>query len=611
MDIAPSFLPGSACAEARKISMYGPAAPSIWQKLDEQDKLAAGGYITLVEYQTLRKTIHGLHVKNPRPYGEKPMMINTQTQDMLIHSTGSRRRTFQQRINRIAQLASSGFAILLASLLFTGCASVPKDYPRTSSTAFTDYLNTSVGQLYEEAAVEHPGESGFAIIRYGRPAFTSRVALTELAEKTLDVQYYIWEADATGRLLAERLIRAADRGVRVRLLLDDLTTAGRDNLIAAMDAHPNIEIHIFNPFANRDARALDFVVDLGRVNHRMHNKLMVMDNAVAIVGGRNIGNHYFDVATDANFRDLDIAAAGPVVREISNVFDHFWNGDWSVPIRALLDRPYTGEDLAAVREILQERIARDDYPYPLDQDADALKSELVSIRDSFIWAPGQIIWDDPAAVKEGIQEGKLLTALHNKVESLQEELLIESAYFVVKDRGVESARRLRERGVRVRVLTNSLASNDVLAAHAGHAERRKQLVENGVELYEMRPDAGAVKKQMFSGESKASLHTKAMVFDRESVFIGSYNLDPRSASINTEAGLYVASPELARQVIEYMDVGVQPDNSYRVLLDEDGDLLWVTEDAGMEVRYHKDPGSTFWQRFMSGFIILLPVEHQL
>jgi len=512
---------------------------------------------------------------------------------------------------RYVQYFRAAFVILLASLLFTGCASVPKDYPKSPSTAFTDYLDTSVGQLFEEAAAQHPGESGFAIIRYGRPAFTSRVALSDLAEKTLDVQYYIWEADATGRLLADRLIRAADRGVRVRLLLDDLTTAGRDHLIAAMDVHPNIEIHIFNPFANRETRALDFIVDLDRVNHRMHNKLMVMDNAVAIVGGRNIGNHYFDVATDANFRDLDIAAAGPVVREISNVFDHFWNGEWSVPIRALVDRTYTQEDLAEVRNLLQERISRDDYPYPLDQDADALKAELISIRDSFIWAPGQIVWDDPAEVKEGIKEGNLVTAFRKKLETIQDELLMEAAYFVVLDRGVESVRRLTERGVRVRALTNSLASNDVLAAHAGYAENREALVASGLELYEMRPDAGMARKKLIYGESKAALHTKALVFDRESVFIGSFNLDPRSASINTEAGLYVESPELARQVIEYMEVGVQPENSYRVLLDEEGDLVWLTEDDGMEVHYHEDPGSTFWQRFMSGFIILLPVEHQL
>jgi putative cardiolipin synthase len=200
---------------------------------------------------------------------------------------------------------------------------------------------------------------------------------------------------------------------------------------------------------------------------------------------------------------------------------------------------------------------------------------------------------------------------HRKLDTLQKEVLIEAAYFVTRDRGVEIAKQLNERGVRVRVLTNSLASNDVLAAHAGYAKRRKELLANGVELYEMRPDAGVIKKKVIPGKSKAALHTKAIVFDRESVFIGSFNLDPRSADINTEAGLYVESPELARHVIAYMDEGVRPENSYRVLLDEDGDLIWVTEVDGAEVRYHEDPESTFGQRFISGFIMMLPVEDQL
>jgi len=271
--------------------------------------------------------------------------------------------------------------MLLIGFSLTSCATLPEDYPRTSSTAFPDYLDTSVGQLFEETAARHPDKSGFAIIRYGRQAFTARIALTELAEKSLDVQYYIWEEDATGRILADRLIQAADRGVRVRILVDDISLAGRDARVAAVDAHPNIEIRVFNPFANRDKRGFDFLIDLNRVNHRMHNKLMVMDNAVAIVGGRNIGNHYFGVATDANFRDLDIAAAGPVVRDTSRVFDHFWNGDWAVPIAALVKRPYTENDIKAFREIVKERIEEEKYPYPLDQDVDDLKSELTSIRD--------------------------------------------------------------------------------------------------------------------------------------------------------------------------------------------------------------------------------------
>ena len=238
-------------------------------------------------------------------------------------------------------LAEALFTAPVARPSSRGCATLPEDYPRTTSTAFHEYLDTGVGQLFEEAAVQHPGKSGFAIIRHGRMAFTARIALTALAEKSLDVQYYIWEGDATGRILADRLVEAADRGVRVRVLVDDINLAGKDAIVAAMDAHPNIEIRVFNPFAHRDTRMFDFLIDLNRINHRMHNKLMVMDNAVAIVGGRNIGDHYFDVATDANFRDLDIAAAGPVVRDTSDVFDHFWNGDWAVPISALVKRPPT------------------------------------------------------------------------------------------------------------------------------------------------------------------------------------------------------------------------------------------------------------------------------
>jgi putative cardiolipin synthase len=543
----------------------------------------------------------------------KMMTVNSTLVDS--NCTGSRAtlclRQPSHGIGRGSAVLKSCCLLLLTLVFLAGCATVPQDYPRTESAAFQDYLDTSVGQLFEETAVQHPGESGFALMRYGRPAFTARIALADLAEKTLDAQYYIWEADATGRILAERLIQAADRGVRVRLLVDDINLAGRDDNVAAMDAHPNIEIRIFNPFAHRKARVFDFLTDLGRINHRMHNKVMVMDNAVAIVGGRNIGNDYFGVATDANYRDLDIAAAGPVVREISNVFDYFWNGDWAVPIAALVDRPFTEADLRNARQTLHDLIANHAYPYPLDQDVAALESELRSMRDQFIWAPGQIVWDDPAAISQGIKEGSVNKAFHKKIPTLQRELLMESAYFVPRDRAVEIAKKLTERGVRIRVLTNSLASNDVIAAHAGHAKRRDELIAAGVEVYEYRPDSRIGKTRAWRGESKAALHTKAIVFDRESVFIGSFNLDPRSSDINTEAGLYVESPELAEQLVAYMDEGVRPENSYRVLLDEDGDLYWVTEVDGAEVRYDKDPESTFWQRFEAGFIMILPVEQQL
>jgi putative cardiolipin synthase len=500
--------------------------------------------------------------------------------------------------------------------MFAGCATMlPTDVQRTPSTAFADYDSTTTGRLFEEAALQHPGQSGFALIRKGQPAFTGRIAMTAMAEKSLDLQYYIWEADTTGRILALRLVEAADRGVRVRLLVDDINLTGRDAPIAALNAHPNIEIRIFNPFAHRGSRLFGFMTDFDRLNHRMHNKLIVADNALAIVGGRNIGNHYFGVHTDANFRDLDIATAGPIVRDLSNIFDRFWNGDWSYPISALVDRPYTEVDLRATVAAAREMISKDDYPFPLDLDVENLIAQMAEIRDSFVWAPGQVVWDDPSTVEKGREAAVMYDAIARKIAGLKEELLIESAYFVVLDRGVRAAKELQEKGVRLRVLTNSLASNDVVAAHAGYAKRRKALVENGVELYELRPDSRSTTvkdKRIFAhGESKAALHTKAMVFDRDSVFVGSYNLDPRSAAINTEMGLFVESTELARQLIAYMDEGVLPYNSYRLTLDEKGDLVWSTQKDGIPVDYTQEPETTFWQRFTSGFIKMLPVEGQL
>ena len=501
-------------------------------------------------------------------------------------------------------------ALVLAAAL-ASCASLPTDYPRESSEAFQDHQDTLIGGRVAKGAAQHPGKSGFALLRHGRPAFTGRIAFTALAEKTLDVQYYIWEDDATGHILAQRLLEAADRGIRVRVLLDDINLKGRDDHIAALDAHPNIEIRLFNPFAHRSARALDFIVDFGRVNHRMHNKLIVMDNAFAIVGGRNIGNHYFQVDEHANFRDLDIVAAGPVVREISSVFDHFFNGEWSIPIAALVDKPQTAQDLQEARSAQAKMIASENYPHPLDQDVAELSVEITDMVDKLIWAPGRVIWDDPKSIQETGSTSRMQEALHKRVARLEEELLIESAYFVVRDRALDALRTLSERGVRVRILTNSLISNDVLAAHAGYAERRKELVANGAEVYELREDADAVNQRVIAGTSKAALHTKAIVFDRHDIFIGSFNLDPRSGDINTEAGLYVESPELARQLMVFMEEGVTPQSSYRVTLDESGDLMWTAEEGGEVITFHKDPGSTWWQRFQSGFIEILPVEDQL
>lgn len=511
-----------------------------------------------------------------------------------------------------------GFALVFLTIviMLTGCATtLPKDVQRTPSTAFADHETTPTGRLFDKKAQQHPGKSGFTIISKGRRAFTGRIAMTAIAEKTIDLQYYIWEADTTGRILALRLIEAADRGVRVRILLDDHTLEGRDPGIAAMDAHPNIEIRVFNPFAHRGWRLFGFLTDFDRINHRMHNKLVVMDNALAIVGERNIGDHYFGVEPDTNFRDLDVAVAGPIVREFSRVFDYFWNGDWSYPIAALVEQPYTEADLSEAVATAREKINKEKYPYPLDEDVQKLVGQLGEIRDRMIWAPGRVVWDNPYLIEEGEKVDDIQEAIYRKLETLDEELLVESAYFVARERRIEMVKKLVEKGVRVRILTNSLASTDVVAAHGGYASGRKQLIENGAELYELRPDAVSktvTEKRYFGrGRSRAALHTKAIVFERKDVFIGSFNWDPRAGEINTEVAFYVKNEELARRVIAYMDEGVLPENSYRVLLDDDGDLVWITEKDGQEVRYTMEPESTFWQRFVSGFVQMLGIEDQL
>jgi putative cardiolipin synthase len=301
-----------------------------------------------------------------------------------------------------------------------------------------------------------------------------------------------------------------------------------------------------------------------------------------------------------------------VVREASGVFDHFWNSAWAVPIRAFVDRPATEADLYAAIQTGREQIAREPYPYPLDQDVAGLKSTLTAIFDQFIWAPGHMIFDDPNEITAVGRTVTMTESFYRRIDRLTSELLIEVPYLVVRAPGLAAVKRLRDRGVRIRILTNSLASNDVLAAHAGHAEHRDELIAAGVELYELRAEPAVKKRTSYlSGSSRSTLHAKVMVFDRKDVFIGSLNLDPRSGDINTEAGLYIESPELAAQVMAYMDEGVLPQDAYRVLLDGDGDLYWVTETGGKTERYDRDPKSTLWQRAKARFIRMLPVRDQL
>jgi putative cardiolipin synthase len=503
---------------------------------------------------------------------------------------------------------------LAMAMLLGGCGTtVNWDHPRQPSTAFAQPEATTIGGLFQEAANRHPGLSGFSLVSDGDRAFTARLAMADLAEKTLDAQYYIWDGDTTGRILADRLIHAADRGVRVRLLLDDhYQNEEGDFRISAIDAHPNIEVRFFNPVENRRWRNWSFLSDFGRVNHRMHNKLFIMDNAVGIAGGRNIADTYFGVRPDQNFRDLDVAMTGPVIRDLSSSFDLFWNSEWAIPVGAVVEEDLSAEAYQSLRQRLTDRISEAGYPYPVEEQIADLRTRLVDIRDGLVWAPSRVLVEDPARVGGDDGDMVITDAILQRIGTTKREMLVESPYVILLDHGIEEVRQLAARGVKVRILTNSAATNDVLAAQAGYANIREDLLEAGVELYELRPDSNMKRKwSIAAGKSRAALHAKALVFDRETVFLGSFNFDPRSRFINTEIGIMIESPEIARQLAAFMDEGISAGSAFHVTLDGDGDLVWRAETAGKVVEFDADPETSFWHRRLIGLVGLLPIDEQL
>jgi putative cardiolipin synthase len=508
--------------------------------------------------------------------------------------------------------------LLLAMLLLAGCATaLPTDYKRPVSTALADPEETELGRFFQQEISAHPGESGMILVPTGEWAFRARAGLANQSEKTIDVQYYIWEDDTAGLILAERILRAADRGVRVRMLIDHVTTGKADFRMARMDRHPNIEIRLFNPFTQRSFRSLELLFGLRRLNHRMHNKSFTVDNAIAIVGGRNIGDNYFGIGTAENFRDLDLAVVGPVVQDISASFDKYWNSEFSVPVSAVIGEQFNEEELQERQKKLHRWVAElEEFPYPIDTTGDSVMSRLEALRGDFIWAPARVLYDEPDKLQTRNED--VMAHLIELGKHKESELLIESAYVIPGPGNVERVRINKEKGIRQRLLTNSLATNDVAAAHAGYAKYRRDLIRNGLEVYELRPDAASEKKNwsLLAGRSRASLHTKAGVVDREVVAIGSFNIDPRSTALNTEIVILVNSAALAAQVIEFMDNGVQPQNSYHVILETDIEtgaerLVWITENEGKQVRYYSEPEVGLWRRFSTWFIGLLPIEKNL
>ena len=506
------------------------------------------------------------------------------------------------------------FCLIAVVAALGGCATVDFDHPKPASRALTDTGDTYLGKKLGGLQEQHSGEAGFHPLSNGIDALAARLLLAERAERSIDVQYYLIKKDIVGPTFINALLRAADRGVRVRLLLDDIFTGGYDAGMAGLDSHPNFEIRIFNPFARRSARFMDGITSFSRINRRMHNKSFTVDNRITIIGGRNIADEYFGAREDAKFGDLDVVGIGPVVNDVSNMFDSYWNHERAAPIAAFARMP---DDPAAELERVRTELEQAQEQVRTSKYADAVRDQLLEYVETdasaIVWAPYTLVVDSPdkAFKKKAKEAASITTPLRESLLSATTEAIIISPYFVPRKTGVEAISELQRNGINVTIITNSLAANNQSSVHAGYAPSRKPLLKSGVRILEVRADADVPGSEIVAASgAKATLHTKAFIVDRREVFIGSFNFDPRSANINTELGVIIRSPELADHFADLVEAALAK-QTWEVFLNEKGKLRWRGLENGQEVILDKEPQTTWSQRFAAGFMRLLPIRSQL
>ena len=514
----------------------------------------------------------------------------------------------------------SGVAMAWLAMALMACSPPRPGGVKQASHALPPTMNTSGARYVHAEVAGHMHQSGFRLLTRSSNALMSRISLADHAQHSIDLQYYIFNNDSTGRLVAQRLLAAADRGVRVRLLLDDINTGDSVEMLDALDAHPNIEVRLFNPFATRNpsmlSKATQFLLDAHRLNRRMHNKSFIVDGNVAIVGGRNIGNDYFDAGDATNFRDLDLIAIGPVVKQASQAFDEYWNCEASYPVTAF-GKHADQHDLAALRKALAHDtrvFAQSDYAQAtLDEDFNGATADRPG---KWFWGPANLVADQPEKIEATTDQPELRIGpdIRAMTDSAQHSVLLISPYFIPGDSGTRYISGLAERGITVKVLTNSLASSDEPAVYSGYSRYRQPLLKSGVQLYELRPAEGAPQPATSGGTSSGvSLHAKAIVVDSRKVFIGSMNMDARSKLLNTEMGIIVDSAPLAEAVTSFFDTATLPTSAYQVVLipagtPDAGDLQWRASKDGQAVIYDHDPDATMQRRAEVQLLKLLPIE---
>ncbi|HLS80937.1 MAG TPA: phospholipase D family protein [Steroidobacter sp.] len=470
-------------------------------------------------------------------------------------------------------------------------------------------------RLLAPQIAEHPGKSGARLLSQGAEALAIRAASARAAVRSIDLQYYIWRNDSSGRLLVQELLHAADRGVHVRLLLDDMDARSRDQLLVAFDRHKEIEVRVFNPFRTRHGvlrTARELLVRASRLNHRMHNKSWIVDGRLAIVGGRNIGDEYFAASDDMNFIDMDVAVVGRAVEDAIDVFEEYWNSKTVRPIRRFRRLRRTQLTLDALRARVAAANAAQPSASATPAPADIPPDGLDGLR-RLEWSGVRIVADDPRKAQRGrSRRPGVLEEVVAAFESARRELLIISPYLVPGPGGTATLRQIARRGVRVVILTNSLAATDVAAVHSGYSRYRNALIDGGIELYELKASAaGLDERRIGVGASRASLHTKAIVVDDARILVGSFNLDPRSAQLNCEMGVWLDAAPLVRELRDAFASAISPRRSYRLSLDASGGTRWSEECDGRTVEHTRDPHASLGRRLLTCVLSGLPIESHL
>jgi putative cardiolipin synthase len=521
--------------------------------------------------------------------------------------------------------------IVLISFL-SACSSLPENFTKEESYVLSDTSHSALGQKAAVLLGEETKTSQMYLLNEGLDAFFSRMFLLKKAQHSIDVQYFIWHADLIGKLLFNEMLVAADRGVRVRILLDDINIDDDvADILTAMDQHENITVHLFNPFTSRSLRFTEFITDGYRVNRRMHNKSFTVDGQVTVVGGRNIGSEYFSADEESNFTDIDVMAIGPIVMDIENQFDLYFNSEAVYPINVFDYNHATTQDLDRIRAELQSfREKQDDSKYANDiRSSKVFKywKEITSDDDADMNFVGnvKVIYDDPSKGLDNDQKDVvyLKSLMKPHLDRVKHTFELISPYFVPGDQGTEYLISLVKKGINVRVITNSLSSTDGVMAQSGYARHRVELLQGGVEIYELKTDAKTEASRSLnqSGKAKSGLHAKIYIFDRKEVFVGSFNFDQRSANINSEVGVIYQIPKMAH-LIAYKSFEVEaPDFTYKVELvvekDKNGndrltdDVVWIEMKDGKETRYNSDPNTSLWRRMNENIFSILPIESQL